>query len=210
MFGIENYLGFVVAGIVLNLTPGADTMYILTRSVAEGRRAGYYSVGGIITGTAIHTLFASLGLSIILAKSALAFSIVKYFGCAYLIYLGIKMLTDKANIFENDTHAMKKFDLGKIYKQGVLTNVLNPKVALFYLAFLPQFINPEYTEGTFPFLLLGATFMTTLTIWSLFLVYTSSFLTMALRNNDKISRAMQKISGAIFIGLGIRLLTIKK
>jgi threonine/homoserine/homoserine lactone efflux protein len=120
------------------------------------------------------------------------------------------MLTDKANVFENDVQKMEKFDLRKIYKQGVLTNVLNPKVALFYLAFLPQFINPEFAKGSFPFLLLGGTFMTTLTIWSLFLVYVSSFLTKALRNNDQISRALQKISGAVFIGLGIKLLTIKK
>ena len=90
MYGIENYLGFIIAGILLNLTPGADTMYILTRSITQGRRAGIYSVLGITTGGLIHTALAAFGLSIVLAKSAFAFNMIKYIGVAYLVYLGIK------------------------------------------------------------------------------------------------------------------------
>ncbi len=210
MFGIENYLGFIIAGIILNLTPGADTMYILTRSISQGRKAGIYSVLGIITGALIHTVFASLGLSIILAKSAIAFTIVKYLGVAYLVYLGGKMILDKKALYDTSTQKTISLDLGKIYRQGIFTNVLNPKVALFFLAFLPQFINPEYASGFLPFMILGVTFMTTGTLWCLFLAYASSQITKTLRKNDKIGIIMQKISGLIFIGLGIKLLTQKQ
>jgi RhtB (resistance to homoserine/threonine) family protein len=210
MFGIENYFGFIIAGVILNLTPGSDTIYILTRSIGQGKKAGYFSVYGIVTGGLIHTMFASFGLSIILAKSALAFSIVKYCGVAYLIYLGIKMIVDKSSIFENNDSKIERLDLKKIYRQGVLTNVLNPKVALFFLAFLPQFINPDYAQGAIPFLILGLTFMTTGTIWCLFLAYSSSMITKTLRKNDKIGKVMQKLSGLIFIGLGLKLLTNKQ
>jgi RhtB (resistance to homoserine/threonine) family protein len=210
MFGIENYWGFVIAGIILNLTPGADTMYILTRSVAQGRKAGYYSVFGIATGASVHTLLASLGLSVILAKSATAFMIVKYLGVAYLVYLGIKMIIEKNNVFESTYQQLDQINLQKIYRQGIFTNLLNPKVALFYLAFMPQFINPDLAGGTLPFLLLGLTFMTTGTVWCLFLAYSASYVTKTLRNNDRIGKRMQKLSGFIFIGLGIKLLINKR
>jgi len=210
MFGIENYIVFLIAGVILNLTPGSDTIYILTRSIGQGKKAGYFSVFGIVTGGLIHTVFASFGLSIILAKSALAFSIVKYCGVTYLIYLGIKMIVDKSSIFENNDTKIERLDLKKIYRQGVLTNVLNPKVALFFLAFLPQFINPDYVQGAIPFLILGLTFMTTGTIWCLFLAYSSSLITGTLRKNNKIGKVMQKLSGLIFIGLGLKLLTNKQ
>ena len=210
MFGIEYYYVFIVAGIILNLTPGADTMYILTRSIAQGRKAGFYSVLGTSTGGLIHTIFASLGLSILLAKSATAFAVVKYAGVAYLVYLGIKMLIDRNNAFNGDAGVMEQTDLKKIYRQGVLTNVLNPKVALFFLAFLPQFINPSYAEGTLPFLLLGLTFLTTGTVWCLFLAYAASLITSTLRSNNRIGMLMQKVSGLIFIGLGVKLLTSRQ
>lgn len=116
MFGIENFIGFIAAGIVLNLTPGADTMYILTRSISQGRKAGVYSVLGITTGGLIHTVFASLGLSIILAQSATAFAIVKYVGVAYLVYLGIKMILDKKNSFDNKNQDIERLNLKKIFR----------------------------------------------------------------------------------------------
>ena len=209
MYGIENYLGFIIAGVILNLTPGADTLYILTRSITQGRRAGIYSVLGITTGGLIHTTLAAFGLSIILAKSAVAFNTIKYIGVAYLVYLGIKMIINRNNLFDNKTQKIETTDLFKIYRQGLLTNVLNPKVALFFLSLLPQFINPHYANGPIPFLILGVTFMTTGTIWCLILVYSASLITKTLRNNDSIGKIMQKISGFIFIGLGIKILIDK-
>jgi RhtB (resistance to homoserine/threonine) family protein len=209
MYGIENYFGFLLAGILLNLTPGADTMYILTRSISQGRRAGIYSVFGITTGGLIHTTFAAFGLSVILAKSAFAFNVIKYIGVAYLVYLGIRMIIEKNNLFDNKSQRIGTTDLFKIYRQGLMTNLLNPKVALFFLSLLPQFINPHYANGPMPFLILGVTFMTTGTIWCLILAYSASFMTQTLRENDMIGKILQKISGLIFIGLGIKILTNK-
>jgi RhtB (resistance to homoserine/threonine) family protein len=210
MLGIENYVGFVIAGVILNLTPGADTIYILTRSVAYGRKAGIYSVFGIVTGALIHTFFASIGLSVILAKSAMAFSVIKYMGATYLVYLGIKMLVDKNNILDSNGRRKDQLVLGKIYFQGLLTNLLNPKVALFFLAFIPQFINPQFAEGPIPFILLGLTFITTGTFWCLILVYSAFGVTQKMRDHKKIGWMLQKIGGMIFIGLGIKLLLTKQ
>lgn len=209
MYGVENYFGFVIAGILLNLTPGADTMYILTRSISQGRRAGIYSVLGIASGSLVHTTLAAFGLSIILAKSAFAFHLIKYVGVAYLVYLGIKMILEKNKLFDNKEQTIATTDLYKIYTQGLLTNVLNPKVALFFLSFLPQFIDMHHANGPFPFLILGATFTTTGTIWCFLLAYSSSYISKVLRENNKVGKIIQKITGLIFIGLGAKILIDK-
>tara|TARA_B110000114_G_scaffold151646_1_gene163001 strand:+ start:74 stop:706 length:633 start_codon:yes stop_codon:yes gene_type:complete len=206
MSGIENYLGFIIAGIIMNLTPGADTIYIITRSIAQGKKAGIYSVLGIGSGAIIHIILAGFGLSVILAKSILLFNIVKWTGAAYLIYLGIKMLIDKSNLFDNEKTEFEKVDLWKIYRQGFLTNLLNPKIALFFLAFMPQFIKPEYVNNPTPFLILGGSFLFTGTIWGLFLTYSASFMTNTLRKNEHIGNIMKKVSGYVFIGLGLQIL----
>jgi threonine/homoserine/homoserine lactone efflux protein len=205
LFGIENYLGFILVGFLLNLTPGADTIYILTRSVAQGKKAGIASVLGIETGCLIHTLLAALGLSLILRSSATVFMFVKYIGAGYLVYLGIKMLAAHAPIFENKQLCFERSDLLRIYGQAILTNVLNPKVALFFLSFLPQFINAKNAYGPLPFLILGGTFMATGAVWCSILAYSASTMTNTLRNNEKIGKFMQKVSGTVFIGLGLQL-----
>lgn len=216
MFGIENYLGFIVAAMLLNLTPGTDSMYIITRSISQGQKAGVYSVLGIVSGILVHTLLAALGLSIILANSPLAFMIVKYIGALYLCYLGFKMLVLKSaplianNLPENNPHtAAKSSSYGKIYQQGVLTNTFNPKVALFFLAFFPQFIDPSYAYSTLSFLILGLTFATTGLIWCLCLALLAARFSQRLRENPVIETILNKISGIVFIGLGIKLLTEK-
>jgi len=206
MSGIENYLGFIIAGIIMNLTPGADTIYIITRSIAQGKKAGIYSVLGIGSGAIIHILLAGFGLSVILAKSILLFGIIKWIGASYLIYLGVRMLLDKSKLFTDEKAEFEKTDLWEIYRQGFITNVLNPKVAIFFLSLLPQFIKPEYVDSSIPFLILGLTFLTTGTIWGLFLAYSASFMTDTLRKNDRIGEIMKKVSGFVFIGLGLQLL----
>jgi threonine/homoserine/homoserine lactone efflux protein len=205
MFGIENYTGFIIAAVILNLTPGVDTMYILTRSVSQGRRAGLFSVAGIITGCVVHVLCAAFGLSLILSTSATAFTIIKWAGAGYLIFMGIKTLMDKQAAFETFGNKFQTRDLRKIYRQGVITNVLNPKVALFFLSFLPQFINPQAVTGPLPFLLLGSTFLLTSSIWFMILTGTAALMTNTLRNNQRIGLILQKISGVIFIGFGLKL-----
>ncbi|MEE4364424.1 MAG: LysE family translocator [Desulfotignum sp.] len=205
MFGIENYAGFVAAAVILNLTPGADTMYILTRSIAQGSRAGLVSVAGIMSGCVVHVLAAAFGLSLILSTSALAFFLVKWAGALYLIFLGIRMLISTTPAFETQNSRFADKDLVTIYKQGVITNVLNPKVALFFLSFLPQFINPENARGPLPFLALGGTFLFTGTIWCLILTKAASRMTQTLRENARIGSWMQKLSGIVFIAFGLKL-----
>lgn len=214
MFGIDNYLGFILAAIVLNLTPGVDSLYIITRSISQGQKAGFYSVLGIITGILVHTLLAALGLSIILANSPLAFIIVKYIGAAYLCYLGVKMLTTAskpliADALDKDKVYAQSIDHKQIYKQGVLTNTFNPKVALFFLAFFPQFIDPNYAYSALSFLILGLSFATTALLWCLCLALLASRFSQRLRDNPAIESMLNKISGVVFIGLGIKLLTEK-
>ncbi|MCK5164298.1 MAG: LysE family translocator [Desulfobacula sp.] len=205
MFGIENYLGFIIAAIILNLTPGVDTMYILTRSVSQGKTAGLISVAGIMSGCIVHVLCAAFGLSLILSTSAFVFTLVKWAGAIYLIYLGVKTLLEKNKAFETSQSEYAVRDLAKIYKQGVLTNVLNPKVALFFLSFLPQFINPNHANGPIPFLILGGTFLVTGTLWCLFLTWTAALMTNTLRQNKMVGTFLQKLSGIIFIGFGLKL-----
>jgi threonine/homoserine/homoserine lactone efflux protein len=205
MFGIDNYPGFILAGILLNLTPGSDTIYILTRSISQGRRAGIVSVLGIISGCLVHTICAAFGLSLVLKASATLFAVVRYAGAGYLMYLGIKMLKERTPLLETAGSSLEGGDLFKIYRQGFLTNLLNPKVALFFLSFLPQFIHPSHTHGPIPFLILGGTFLTTGTLWCLFLAYAASRMTAVLRDNTRIGSIMQKLSGVVFIGLGLQI-----
>jgi RhtB (resistance to homoserine/threonine) family protein len=210
MFGIENYLVFIVSGIILNITPGNDTIYILSRSIAQGRKAGVVSALGIGTGALTHTIMASLGLSVILSKSILLFDIIKYAGVLYLVFIGIATIISKNNPFNSQADIERSIDYKQIYKQGFLTNLFNPKVALFFLSFLPQFINPSINNTPIPFLILGLTFLTTGTIWCLFLAYASSFLSTMLRENERISIIMHKMCGMIFIGLGLKLALEKR
>lgn len=207
MLGIENYGIFLVSGIALNLTPGPDTMYILGRSVSQGKKAGILSVLGIINGAAVHTLLAAFGLSVVLAQSELAFNLMKYAGAGYLVYLGIKTLISKVNEFQIES--MGRETSFKIYLQGLMTNLLNPKVALFYLAFLPQFVTPGQRFGPWPFVILGLTFITTGTIWCLILAIFSARLSEKLRQNKKLSQVMHKMTGVLFIGLGLNILRQK-
>lgn len=216
MFGIENYWGFILTGILLNITPGSDTMYIITRSVSQGNKAGIYSVLGIVSGILVHTVLAALGLSIILAKSPLAFTIVKYLGAGYLCYLGLKMLTSKKDSVITDDLADNQkliptntLDYKKIFKQGVLTNTLNPKVALFFIAFFPQFIDASYAHSTLSLLILGLSFALTALVWCLCLALLAARFSKKLRENPAIESMLNKISGVVFIGLGIKLLSEK-
>jgi threonine/homoserine/homoserine lactone efflux protein len=205
VFGIENYAGFVAAAIILNLTPGADTLYILTRSIAQGSRAGLVSVAGIMSGCVVHVLAAAFGLSLILTTSATAFFLVKWAGAIYLIFLGIKALTTRTPAFETRDSRFSNKDLVTIYRQGMITNILNPKVALFFLSFLPQFINPANADGPLPFLALGGTFLVTGTLWCLVLTRTATRMTRMLRENAGIGMWMQRLSGIVFIGFGVNL-----
>jgi RhtB (resistance to homoserine/threonine) family protein len=207
LYGINHFEVFLLTGILLNLIPGADTMYIVGRSISQGRKAGVCSVLGIITGSVIHTLFVAFGLSIILIKSVFLFNAIKILGVMYLVYLGIRMLLDKSNIAFQATK-VDKLNIRKVYVQGILTSITNPKVSLFFLSFLPQFIDTN-VSGPIPFLILGLTFTLTGLLWCLFVAYFSSYFTNKLRGNRKVGMVLNKITGIIFIGMGIKLLQTK-
>jgi threonine/homoserine/homoserine lactone efflux protein len=206
MFGIHNLGLYVVSGLLLNLAPGADFLYVLTRSASRGFVAGVWAGLGIGAGCFVHIGAAALGLSAILAASAMAFSIVKWLGAGYLMYLGISMLMSRGSLrldvasapVNTDTHS-------RIFWQGFLTNVLNPKVALFFLAFVPQFIDPASPTKVEAFLLLGAIFNTTGTIWNIVVAHASSFLAERLRAASKLGVWLNRCLGGLFIVLGARL-----
>jgi threonine/homoserine/homoserine lactone efflux protein len=204
MFGIEHYPLFVLSGVLLNLTPGQDTFYVVGRSVAQGREAGVVSALGIGMGTLVHTLLAALGLSAVLSASAAAFAIVKALGAGYLIWIGIGFLRGGGHAPEAGSNGRRSERRLTLFRQGLLTNLLNPKVALFFLSFLPQFVSPG-AESAFPALLvLGLTFLTTGTLWCLVLALGSAWF------RERIGRSvaggiLMRLSGLLFLGLGIRL-----
>src|SRR5688572_8318704 len=203
MTGIINFETFLIAGILLNLTPGNDTIFILAKSIGQGKKAGMVSVLGIATGSIIHTLLAAFGLSLIIAQSIVLFNIIKYAGAVYLVYLGIKMLLDKTQFGGQGIKEGLSVNYSKIYRDAILTNVLNPKVALFFIAFLPQFIDPNMKDTVLPFLVLGMTFITTGTIWCLCLALFASAIFARLKDNPNASTYINKICGLALIGLGI-------
>ncbi|NEW06282.1 LysE family translocator [Paenibacillus sp. SYP-B3998] len=207
MLGIDHYTVFLISGLLLNITPGSDTLYILGRSLSQGKAAGMMSVFGIITGALVHTVLAAFGLSLILMKSVLAFQLIKWVGAIYLIYMGIKAI--KSNSSGDMTKQMERTANRKIYVQGFLTNLLNPKVALFYLAFLPQFVSVDNTYGALPFLILGLTFIVTGTLWCSLIVLGTELASSKLRSGS-LAKYLNKFTGVIFIVLGIKLLRTVK
>lgn len=211
MLGIHDYGLFVVTGVVLNLTPGQDTMFILGRSLADGRRAGIAAALGIALGSIGHTLLAALGLSAVLATSTVAFSVVKFVGAAYLVYLGLQLILRPPPMPTMSPQAAKpgsshlRSRERAAFMQGVLTNLTNPKVALFFLALMPQFIAPESTTKVTAFLALGATFIATGLAWCLMLALAAARLRTALTRHPGAAAWLHRAMGALFVGLGIRL-----
>jgi RhtB (resistance to homoserine/threonine) family protein len=208
LYGIINFEVFLVTAILLNLTPGTDTMYIVSRSISQGRAAGIYSALGISAGVVVHTLLAAFGLSVILMQSAFLFNLIKIIGAIYLAYLGFKMLITKKTI--NEQKDLPKQSNKKIFLQGMLTNVTNPKVALFFIAFLPQFIHTRSgVSSPIPFILLGLTFTLTGGTWCLITAFFSSMATNKLRSNAKVGNVLNRLTGIVFIAMGIKLLNTK-
>ena len=208
MVGTEHLGLFVLSGILLNLTPGQDTLYIVGRSVSQGRRAGLLSVLGIVSGSVIHTFAAAFGLSAILATSAQGFVVMKLAGAVYLAYLGIRMLLERPTGVGPVAEFTPERDWA-VYRAGLLTNVLNPKVALFFLAFLPQFVAPTAHSRVLSFLFLGGIFIFNGTLWCLVLVWGAAAMSRRLRRAPSSGLLLKRATGAIFVGLGVRLAVSK-
>jgi threonine/homoserine/homoserine lactone efflux protein len=202
MLGIHDYWLFVASGVLLNLTPGQDTFYILGRSIAEGTRSGVASALGITVGSLFHTAMAALGLSAVLATSVSAFAVVKALGAAYLVYLGVRMLMT-ANAVE--PHRLGSTGALGSFRDGIVTNVLNPKVALFFLALMPQFIERDSNTKVAAFVALGLTFVATGTAWCLVLAFSASKLRNVFARHPRGLKAVSQVAGGLFVLLGLRL-----
>jgi threonine/homoserine/homoserine lactone efflux protein len=206
MFGTHDLWLFVLSGLLLNITPGPDTLYILGRSSTQGWRAGAVAALGIGTGTFVHICAAALGLSAILAASATAFTAVKFIGAAYLLYVGMTLIRSASEAQSSTCAAIaRSATIRGIFIQGFLTNVLNPKVALFFLAFLPQFVGAEATSKPLAFLFLGVIFDVNGTIWNLLVAWSTARLSTSLSPAAAFKRWFNRCVGGVFIFIGIRL-----
>jgi threonine/homoserine/homoserine lactone efflux protein len=206
MLGIHDLGTFVISAILLNITPGQDSLYIIGRSISQGKKAGVLSVLGICTGCLIHIMAAAFGLSAILMASSSVFMAIKIAGATYLVFMGLKMIIQKKRTKGiNAGLTRTKTKTFTIYKQGFLTNLLNPKVALFFLAFIPQFIHTGAANSPWPFIFLGLVFMTTGTIWCMALALFAARLSRPINGNEKYKKWLGKISGSVFILLGVKL-----
>jgi threonine/homoserine/homoserine lactone efflux protein len=209
MLGIHHFGVFLASCILLNLTPGPDTLYILGRTIAQGRAAGVASALGISAGCLVHTFAAALGLSAVLAASATAFTAVKFAGAAYLIYLGARMLLSRQTTAATAPAEFSPATFLAIFRQGMLTNILNPKVALFFIAFLPQFIAADAPSKPAAFIALGLSFVTTGTLWCLSLAWFGAVLGDRLRTRTGAAAWLNRTAGALFVALGVRLAAAK-
>jgi threonine/homoserine/homoserine lactone efflux protein len=196
-------LFFVTTAAILLAIPGPAILYIVGRSIGQGRNAGLVSALGIGVGTLIHTAAAAVGLSALLVSSATAFGVVKYLGAAYLVYLGIQRLRSKESLAAASDASAPQATLARVFSQGIVVNVLNPKTALFFFAFLPQFIDPIRGHVATQILSLGILFAamgtTSDSLWALF----SGSVAGWLRNNQRWMRNERYFSGGILISLGV-------
>lgn len=211
MFGIHDLALFVVSGLLLNIMPGPDSLLIMTRSATQGWRAGSAAALGIGTGTFVHIFAAALGLSAILATSAAAFTVVKLLGAAYILYLAVGMLLSKRGPRDAAAPpALAPLPLRRIYAQGILTNVLNPKVALFFLAFVPQFIDANAPHKALAFLILGAVFNINGMLWCNGLALFTAKASARLKLNPAVTQWLNRATGGLFVWLGVKLALAKQ
>ena len=206
MLGIHDLALFVLSGLLLNITPGPDSLYIVGRSASQGWRAGATAAFGVGSGTLVHVLAAAFGLSAILATSAAAFTVVKLLGAGYLLYVGVSLLRSRSGSPANGSvQRIAPATLRQIYTQGFLTNLLNPKVALFFLAFVPQFIDPTAPDKPLAFVALGAIFDFNGMLWCNFLAWSAATAGARLKGNARLANILNRMTGCLFVGLGIKL-----
>lgn len=205
MFGTHDLWLFILSGLLLNITPGVDFLYILGRSGTQGFVAGVFAALGIGAGCIVHIFAAALGLSAVLATSATAFTVVKWIGGGYLVYVGLLMLLSKRVKASEPEARLVPASFARIFWQGFLTNVLNPKVALFFLAFVPQFIDSDSPNKIAAFLFLGVVFNVNGTLWNMFVAWAATHVLRQLDAASAVGAWINRTLGALFVGLGVRL-----
>jgi threonine/homoserine/homoserine lactone efflux protein len=211
---IHHLLFFIAAGLLLNLTPGPDVLYIVTHALRSGARAGMVAALGITAGCFVHIFAAAVGVSALMAASATAFTVLKWAGAAYLVYVGLRMLLARApqagessamNLVAEGRESVQAAALKRIFFQGFWTNALNPKVALFFLAFVPQFITPDIENKPLAFLLLGLLFNFN-GLWVNFgWALAAAWMARRLGAVQRGMHWLERVAGAMFVGFGIKL-----
>jgi threonine/homoserine/homoserine lactone efflux protein len=197
---LHTFWVFAAAALALAVVPGPAVMYIVTRSIDQGRAAGLASVAGVATGGLVHVVAAAAGISVILVRSATAFEAVKLAGAAYLVVIGVRKLLSPAEPLA-ETHEARR-TLARTYRQGFVVNVLNPKTALFFLALLPQFIDPDRGPAAVQSVLLGLTFVAIAASSDAAYALAASVVSGRLRGNTNVARLLHKTSGAVYVCLG--------
>ena len=203
-YSFTHWSTFLIAAVLLNLSPGPDIAFIIAQTARNGQRSGFAAMFGIWSGAFLHVLLAAVGLSAILATSAVAFTFVKWVGAAYLIWLGIQALRSDGASYSSATHIKQASNL-KIFRQGVLIAALNPKVAIFFLAFLPQFVVEGAGPASAQLFLHGSLIIVVAAFIEPPLVILGARLTKYLGDNSRVATWMDRGLGALFIGLGLRL-----
>jgi threonine/homoserine/homoserine lactone efflux protein len=214
MLGIHEIWLFVISGVLLNITPGPDTAYIVGRSVQMGWRGGFAAALGISCGCLVHVSAAAIGLSALLMASSAAFAMIKWAGAAYLCFIGLKMLLSRqpaedAAIGSAAISPRQMLSLRQVFWQGTATNVLNPKVALFFLAFLPQFVDADAPHKAVAFLLLGLTFVFTGTLWCFGLAAFAARAAGRIRHSGQAMLWINRALGGLFVYLGLRIAALQ-
>ena len=210
MLGTHDFLLFLASGVLLNITPGPDMLYVIARSTAQGARAGAVAALGIAAGCGVHIAAAAFGLSAVIAASAAAFSLLKVLGAIYLIYVGVSLMwASRSSPEVTPAVVLARADLRAIFIQGFLTNVLNPKVALFFLALLPQFIDVDAPSKPLAFLFLGAIFNLNGTLWNLLVAWSAARFSSGF-DRTRLAVWLNRCIGGVFVYLGIRIAFAKQ
>lgn len=209
MMTVDNLGLFIASGVLLNLSPGPDVLYIVSQSLRSGVKAGLAAVMGITAGCCVHMAAAAFGVGLLLATSTLAFNALKWVGAAYLVYMGVQLLwsraTDPAHEALQPPVQVEVVDLKKIFLKGFVTNLLNPKVALFFLAFVPQFIPVHAAEPTLTFILLGCLFNLNGLLVGIAWAWAAAGLAQRASRVQKSLQKLDRIAGLMFVGFGVKL-----
>ena len=219
MLGTQDFWMFVVAGLLLNMTPGADTLYIVGKATSNGAKSGAVAAIGIGAGCLVHTALATFGLAALMASSGTAYLWVKSLGAAYLFYMGVSMMLSRKSTTSriknlgvlpsmavNNIVASQHETLLKVFLGGFLTNALNPKVAIFFLAFLPQFVSNSSPHPSLTMLFLGLVFAINGTIWNVAVAWSCSFLSSQIKASQILAVWLKRSCGALFVYFGVQLL----
>ncbi len=204
----ETIVLFMAAALALNVTPGPSIAYVMSRSFGQGRTAGLVSAVGLATGSLLHAIGAALGLSALVAYSPMAFAAIKYLGAAYLVYLGVGLLRQRSVLLPDAVPP--RLSLSRVYWQGVLTEILNPKIALFFLSFLPQFVDPARGSVAGQTLFFGLLFHVTGVPINMLVAVAGSAIAASFSRNPLLERMRNWLSGTVLIGLGVRLALSQK